>query len=64
MVPVLIPEKLQSYFGAEKIESRMNTNIVGRFCETPTKDWRPPRRTPYNLFVSICFHAVRARARR
>jgi hypothetical protein len=30
----------------------MNTNIVGRFCETPTEDWRLAQ-TPYNLFVSI-----------
>jgi len=38
-------------------------NIVGRFCETPTKDWRLAQ-TPYNLIVPICFHAVRAQGPR
>jgi hypothetical protein len=35
----------------------MNTRVVGRFCETPTRNWRLAQ-TPYNLFVSPCCHAV------
>jgi hypothetical protein len=27
----------------------MNMNVVGRFCETPAKNWRPPHRTPYKI---------------
>src|SRR2546430_4899797 len=36
--------------------------FVGRFCETPSFWWRPPRRTPYNsdhLSASSLFSAER-----
>jgi general secretion pathway protein D len=31
--------------------------IVGRFCETPSSHWRPPRRTPYSWW-SLAFIAI------
>ena len=55
---MLIPEKLQSYFGAERSNRRMNTNIEGVFCGTPTRMRVSLRQTPYNS-VSCRFVSTR-----